>query len=288
MPDVLSSDDLNILAAEYVLGTLDYEERKGASALLEVDPAFRQVVAIWEKRFGDLHLMVESVQPAPALWERIRPKIADTVQIPLAIPPEPRVTSSFESVARAEPGATPPEPAPIGAEVTAAGTDAPAPPSGESEPTASAEAAEAAASAEPTQETTGQTEPAGETKPVEPAEDTEPTAEPEALAPADAMPAQPPAQPMPQVFVPPLPMVRRSAPSAPAPRSGRGWRAASVLLGVVALLLAGLITAWRFFPERLPGPLRAYSVLNMPLPPPPAPPEPPPAPRPKPPAPFHE
>ena len=39
MPDVLSNDELNALAAEYVLGTLDYEERKGASALLEVDHA---------------------------------------------------------------------------------------------------------------------------------------------------------------------------------------------------------------------------------------------------------
>ena len=36
MPDVVTNEELNALAAEYVLGTLDYEERKGASALLEV------------------------------------------------------------------------------------------------------------------------------------------------------------------------------------------------------------------------------------------------------------
>ena len=68
MSDVVSNDELNALAAEYVLGTLDYEERKGANALLEVDPTFRGIVRIWERRFGDLHLMVESVEPDPQLW----------------------------------------------------------------------------------------------------------------------------------------------------------------------------------------------------------------------------
>src|SRR5918992_5522896 len=89
MPDILNDDDLNALAAEYVLGTLDYDERKGASALLEVDPMFRGVVRIWEKRFGELHLMVETVQPDASLWERIRPKVPGTEQVPVAIPPDP-------------------------------------------------------------------------------------------------------------------------------------------------------------------------------------------------------
>ena len=70
MPDVVSNDELNALAAEYVLGTLDYEERKGANALLEVDPTFRGIVRIWERRFGELHLMVEPVEPDPQLWAR--------------------------------------------------------------------------------------------------------------------------------------------------------------------------------------------------------------------------
>ncbi len=87
MPDVVSNDELNALAAEYVLGTLDYEERKGASALLEVDATFRGIVRIWERRFGELHLMVELVEPDQQLWmARIRPKVPGIEQVPPAIP----------------------------------------------------------------------------------------------------------------------------------------------------------------------------------------------------------
>jgi hypothetical protein len=62
--------------------------------------------------------------------------------------------------------------------------------------------------------------------------------------------------------------------------------AASLVLGLVAIVLAGLIGAWRFFPERLPAKLRAYTVLNIPAPEPPAPPAH--LPSPPPPAPFLE
>ena len=86
MPDVVSNDELNALAAEYVLGTLDYDERKGATALLEVDPTFRGIVRIWERRFGELHLMVEAVEPDPQLWLRIKPKMAGVEQVAPAIP----------------------------------------------------------------------------------------------------------------------------------------------------------------------------------------------------------
>ena len=86
MSDVIDNDELNALAAEYVLGTLDYEERKGAAGLLEVDPTFRGIVRIWERRFGDLHLMVEAVEPDPQLWLRIKPKMAGVVQDAPAIP----------------------------------------------------------------------------------------------------------------------------------------------------------------------------------------------------------
>ncbi len=85
MPDVVSHDDLNALAAEYVLGTLDYEERKGATALLEVDSDFLAMVRIWERRFGELHLMVESVEPDPQIFARIKPQLANVAQVAIAI-----------------------------------------------------------------------------------------------------------------------------------------------------------------------------------------------------------
>ncbi len=45
--------------------------------------------------------------------------------------------------------------------------------------------------------------------------------------------------------------------------------AATLAMGLVAVVLAGLISAWRFFPERLPAQLRAYTVLNLTPPQPP-------------------
>ena len=40
-------------------------------------------------------------------------------------------------------------------------------------------------------------------------------------------------------------------------KSARGWVAAALTMALVAVALAGLISAWRFFPERLPPQLRA-------------------------------
>jgi hypothetical protein len=57
-----------------------------------------------------------------------------------------------------------------------------------------------------------------------------------------------------------------------------------VLAALVALVLAGLIGAWRYFPDRLPAQLRATTVLKLPEPPPP----PLPPPRKRPPPPFDE
>jgi hypothetical protein len=63
------------LAAEYVLGTLDFEERNGAESLRVRDPEFAAKVKIWERRLGELHLMVEPVEPDPEIWSRIAAKL---------------------------------------------------------------------------------------------------------------------------------------------------------------------------------------------------------------------
>ncbi len=275
MPDVLSDDELNVMAAEYVLGTLDHEERNGANALREVDPAFRAVLQVWEKRFGDLHLMVEAVAPDRALWDRIRPKIADIEQIPPAIPPDPRPSSPDETNIGADDASV--EAADAG---VAGAPDAPESPAstGEAELTLAELEAMTPVSEEPPAS-------AGEASPGEAAAG-EPAPEEPARAPAE--PESPVAPVRQQEFVPPLPVLRRVPSAPPARRTGRGWMAASLLMTVIALLLTGLIGAWRFFPERLPENLRAGTVLKLPLPVPPAQPEPPPVPRPKPPAPFDE
>lgn len=268
MPDVVSNEDLHALAGEYALGTLDYDERKGASALLEVDPTFLGIVRIWEKRLGDLHLMVESVEPEPQLWERIRPKVAAIEQMPRGIAPEPDKTAElFEAAPEGEAASTAVTAVPANYETTAPDTETP--------PAAIAEAelqlAELAAlRPAPAEQDGSALPPVSESAP---APDDQPS-------PAESQ--------IERGFVPPPPMLRRSPPmplTQHVRKSGRGWMAASLLLGLVAILLAGLIGAWRFFPERLPAKLRAYTVLNIPAPPPPAPPAPPARPAP---APFQE
>ena len=67
-------DDRDALAAEYVLGTLSADERDQAEALLVIDPGFAEIVRVWERRLGELNVMVEAVEPPPDLWDKIKIK----------------------------------------------------------------------------------------------------------------------------------------------------------------------------------------------------------------------
>src|SRR5579863_5812954 len=58
-------EEHDTLAAEYVLGTLSAEEREHAEALLSFDPGFEAAVRQWERRLGELNVMVEAVEPPP-------------------------------------------------------------------------------------------------------------------------------------------------------------------------------------------------------------------------------
>jgi anti-sigma-K factor RskA len=82
-------DYTDALAAEYVLGTLDFEERMQARTLLDADEAFAAKVELWEHRFGELHLMVEPVEPEAAIWARIKAKVPEARQ--KMQPPAPEV-----------------------------------------------------------------------------------------------------------------------------------------------------------------------------------------------------
>ena len=74
------ADTPHVLAGEYVLGTLDGDERSQAQNLLAADGEFAAKVKVWERRLGELHLMVEPVEPDAAIWERIRAKLPETEQ----------------------------------------------------------------------------------------------------------------------------------------------------------------------------------------------------------------
>ena len=68
-------DDRDALAAEYVLGTLSADERDQAEALLVIDPGFAEIVRVWERRLGELNVMVEAVEPPPDVWDRIKTEV---------------------------------------------------------------------------------------------------------------------------------------------------------------------------------------------------------------------
>jgi anti-sigma-K factor RskA len=99
MLDVMNDHDLRTLAAEFVLGTLDPDERARANELLNSDDQFRGLVGTWERRFGELHLMVEPVEPPASVWQRIRGKIT-------GVEPTAEAKSSEASVA-SQPAAEP-------------------------------------------------------------------------------------------------------------------------------------------------------------------------------------
>ena len=65
-------DDREGRAAEYVLGTLDAEERLQAQALMAADSRFAEMVRAWERRLGELSALIASVEPPPHTWDRIK------------------------------------------------------------------------------------------------------------------------------------------------------------------------------------------------------------------------
>ena len=64
-------DEIDILAGEYVLGTLDAVERTAVSARRQRDPALNAAIAAWEHRLAPLADTVLSVAAPEALREKI-------------------------------------------------------------------------------------------------------------------------------------------------------------------------------------------------------------------------
>ena len=65
------NEDREILAAEYVLGTLHADERTLFASVLAQDPEAQAAVAAWEARLAALSAAVGAHAPPPAVWERI-------------------------------------------------------------------------------------------------------------------------------------------------------------------------------------------------------------------------
>jgi anti-sigma-K factor RskA len=68
-------DDIDGLAAEYVLGTLDVDERKAVAARRGTDVALNHAIEAWETRLGPLVDAVPGIEPPPHVFGSIADKI---------------------------------------------------------------------------------------------------------------------------------------------------------------------------------------------------------------------
>ena len=65
------ADDIDMVAGEYVLGTLDDTEHKIFQRRLLTDPAAAAAVAAWQSRLSPLLLVIPEVAAPSALWDRV-------------------------------------------------------------------------------------------------------------------------------------------------------------------------------------------------------------------------
>jgi anti-sigma-K factor RskA len=220
---------LDALAGEFVLGTLDADERGQALALIGSDESFATRVKLWERRLGELHLMVEPVEPDGKLWDRIKEKVPQAPPVTELKLPEP----SAETTPPSAPEPAPAETAPVAPEgkPAAAGQTPALPPA----PTIAAKP-----------------EPSLTPTPVAPALNrTPPSPAPPVLAPTATRP--------PQVEA------KREPVDAAATMRGRlgAWRAFAVLMTLVVVAVAALLAAWRFVPERVPPVLQPAALMRL-------------------------
>jgi hypothetical protein len=279
MPNFLIDEDTGLLAAEFVLGTLDSAERADAQSLLKTDHGFTAMVRIWERRFGELHLMVEPVEPDAKIFERIKAKLPTTAQ---ADPPAGKLPDLPGSPDPVKPATPPPPPATAAPE-----PQPPAAGAGEGEQSKTPKAAEGEETPEGEREepipelaAVAAVDPgvapelglpaAPETKPAEEAPRI--TGSPTAKSGPMPVPAPPP-QPPPPLKLPDKQRVRQDERRDPRERwpevtidiirSRRRWRALGIFMTLVVMALAGLVAAWRVVPDRLPPALRPAEVMMV-------------------------
>ena len=225
-------DAQDALAAEYVLGTLSADEREHAEALLTLDPGFAASVRMWERRLGELNVMVEAVEPPPELWDKIKAELGAPEPASEAAPAAPVLTAAEPPVE------TPPETAPA-----------------ESPPLITAD--------EPGTDSIPIPPPVGELP--EAVSDTIAASLAKSLAePAEERTERVTAPPV----IPPEiePKVERSANVVQLARRVSRWRRMTVVMGAIAALLALYIGLAHFAPGLLPLGPRTQVVAQAPGP----------------------
>jgi anti-sigma-K factor RskA len=231
-------DDRDALAAEYVLGTLSADERDQAEALLVIDPGFAEIVRVWERRLGELNVMVEAVEPPPDVWDRIKTEVDGAerhiaAEIEAARPANeqtapaaetsllPTIEEATSQIAPETPAETMPE---VAGEPAAPTLDFSSTPAEDSDATPPEDADDSAAVA------------ALASSLLPPDENTE-AQKPPSLQPTPA---------------PAGPKIERSAEVVYLAREARRWRGFTVAMSAIAAVLAVYIAVGQFAPGLLP------------------------------------
>lgn len=216
-------EDQDALAAEYVLGTLSADERAHAEALLSFDPGFEAAVRQWERRLGELNVMVEAVEPPAELWDKLKKEVAPEAPPPL---PEGLLGASTEAAAEPEAQAEPEPEAEAEAEVAGPrDVDAPSTLAAMASDLAAADTASAHAG-----------ERAGHTH------------DDASLLPPSLLPELQGVEPRADIDVVDFP--KRAGP----------WRGLTIAFGAIAALLAAYVAVSQVAPDLIPPPLRGAGV----------------------------
>jgi len=282
-------DYTDALAGEYVLGTLDFEERMQARTLLDADAAFAAKVELWEHRFGELHLMVEPVEPEAAIWARIKAKVPEARQ--KMQPPAPEVPPPALAPTTSEPPSLDAIEATISEAATTLTSEANSARAAESAPAPTSEGNQMPASeATPVPASEATPVPASEVTPAPASEATSAPASETTLAPvsepvpiSDVAAALTPQATPPQTaaveHVSPAPVVPPAAAALEAPsearipviapataavhRRMRRWRAFAILMTLVVAAVAALLAAWMLAPDRVPPMLQPVELMRQ-------------------------
>jgi anti-sigma-K factor RskA len=76
------SDEPDMQAAEYVIGTLPADERRAFEALLAHDPAARQAVENWQRHLLPLNDVLNEVEPPERVWQAIETALPASIATP--------------------------------------------------------------------------------------------------------------------------------------------------------------------------------------------------------------
>ncbi len=92
--------DLQMDAAEYVIGTLSEDERVAFAARLKTDADTRDAVAFWERTLGTLSATISPVAVPESVWARITSGLTTEQPVPAAVSAPAAANTNIETKLR--------------------------------------------------------------------------------------------------------------------------------------------------------------------------------------------